>query len=252
MSEFADTRNLGISLDVVSYAFGTLPVLKEISVRINFGEIVAVLGPSGCGKTTLLHLVGGLMIPTQGYIQLAQAPRQELAASHVFQEATLLPWRSVAENIALPLEHLNISRGERDQRVTDVLARVNLIDFAQAYPRNLSGGMKQRVNLARALVVRPRTLLMDEPFSSLDNITRDGLVADVIRLWKEAPFTCLFVTHNPSEAVRLASRVIVLTARPARIRKIIPIDLAIDKRHDSHPIIVEALECILNLIRMPD
>lgn len=172
--------------------------------------------------------------------------------AYIFQDPTLLPWRTVAGNVALPLEHLQNVSSDRHRWVVEALARVNLSEFARAYPRSLSGGMKQRVSIARALVVKPAILLMDEPLASLDEFTRDLILSDLVRIWRETPYTCLYVTHDPSEAVRLAHRVVLLTARPGRIREVIPIDVPIDKRSESHPTIAAARDRIWELIRNPE
>ena len=136
--------------------------------------------------------------------------------------------------------------------MAEALERVNLSEFAGAYPKSLSGGMKQRVSIARALVVKPSVLLMDEPLGSLDELTRDEILADLVRIWRETPYTCLYVTHDPSEAVRIGHRVVVLSRRPARIREIIPIDVPIDRRSESHPKITAARDRIWELIRSPE
>jgi NitT/TauT family transport system ATP-binding protein len=243
-----------IELEGVSHDYGPLPVLRDLGLRVAGGEIVALLGPSGCGKSTLLRLVGGLEKPTFGSIRV---PPGGVAVSggaitYVFQDPTLLPWRTAAGNVALPLEHLGLASGDRHRRVVEALARVSLTEFAEAYPGSLSGGMKQRVSIARALVVRPAVLLMDEPLGSLDELSRDLLIADLVRIWSETPYTCLYVTHDPFEAVRIAHRVVVLSQRPGRIREIIPIDVPIDKRSRTHPTIVEARERIWKLVRNPE
>lgn len=238
----------------ISHCFAALSVLQGITLRVSADEFVAVLGPSGCGKSTLLRLVGGMEIPSSGSIRViaSNGRRSDAHAAFVLQAPTLLPWRTVAGNVSLALEHVEASKQNRHRLVMQALARVGLADFADWYPKTLSGGMLQRTNIARALVAKPSMLLMDEPFASLDGLTREGLVADLSRLWQTTPFTCLYVTHSPSEAVRLAHRVVILTARPARIREIVPINLAIDKRSESHPTIAAARERIRELIRMPE
>jgi len=249
VTETPSGRGPKIIIDRLSHSFGPLSVLEAIDIRIETGEILVVLGPSGCGKTTLLSLISGLEIQTAGAIRFLSGGG---AITHVFQDPTLLPWRDVASNVSLPLEHLGVSSHDRDRRVAEALARVNLGEFSRAYPVSLSGGMKQRVAIARALVVRPEVLLMDEPFGSLDELTRDLLLAELARIWCETPYTCLYVTHDPSEAVRIGHRVVVLSRRPARIREIIPIDVPIDRRSESHPKITAARDRIWELIRSPE
>ena len=242
-----------IDIEGVSHDYGTVSVLRNLSLRISGGEIVAVLGPSGCGKSTLLRLVGGLEEPAVGTIRIPNRySKTEGAVAYVFQDPTLLPWRTAAGNVALPLEHLAVDPDERKRRVAAGLARMNLTEFADSYTNSLSGGMRQRVSIARALVVRPAVLLMDEPLGSLDELTRDLLLSDLVRIWGETPYTCLYVTHDPSEAVRIGHRVVVLSERPAHIREIITIDLPIDRRTPHHPTMIAARERIWELVRNPE
>ena len=192
--------------------------LHNLNLAIGRGQFVSIVGPSGCGKSTFLRLVAGLDAPTSG--ELRVEGHDPLGLAFVFQDATLLPWRSVAHNITLPLE---LRREDEDERVTQTLALVGLTDFAAAYPAQLSGGMRMRVSIARALVTRPQILLLDEPFGALDEITRQRLNEELLRLWQEDRWTGLFVTHNVSEAVFLSQRVLVMSARPGRILADIPI-----------------------------
>ncbi len=192
--------------------------LHDLNLAISRGQFVSIVGPSGCGKSTFLRLVAGLDAPTSG--QLRVGDHDPLGLAFVFQDATLLPWRSVARNITLPLE---LRRAADDAHVAQTLALVGLTDFAAAYPAQLSGGMRMRVSIARALVTRPQILLLDEPFGALDEITRQRLNEELSRLWQEDRWTGLFVTHNVSEAVFLSQRVLVLSARPGRILADIPI-----------------------------
>ena len=186
--------------------------LRDLNLAISRGQFVSIVGPSGCGKSTFLRLVAGLDAPTSG--ELRVDGHDPLGLAFVFQDATLLPWRSVAHNITLPLE---LRREEDDERIAQTLALVGLTDFAAAYPAQLSGGMRMRVSIARALVTRPQILLLDEPFGALDEITRQRLNEELLRLWQEDRWTGLFVTHNVSEAVFLSQRVLVMSARPGRI-----------------------------------
>ena len=240
-----------IEVDGLSHAYGPLPVLQDLTMQVADHEILAVLGPSGCGKSTLLRLIGGLELPQSGETRVHPARTDSTPTTYIFQDPTLLPWRTAAGNVALPLEHRGLPPAERAARVAEALARVNLTEFAEHYPRDLSGGMRQRVSVARALVVRPAVLLMDEPLASLDELTRESLLADLIRLWCETPYTGLYVTHSPSEAARIGHRVMVLTPRPGRIRAIVPIDVPVDKRTESHPTITAARQRIWELVRDP-
>ena len=192
--------------------------LRDLDLEIGRGQFVSIVGPSGCGKSTFLRLVAGLDEPTSG--ELRVEGHDPLGLAFVFQDATLLPWRSVAHNITLPLE---LRYEDADERVAQTLELVGLTDFAAAYPAQLSGGMRMRVSIARALVTRPQILLLDEPFGALDEITRQRLNEELLRLWQEDHWTGLFVTHNVSEAVFLSQRVLVMSARPGHILADIPI-----------------------------
>jgi NitT/TauT family transport system ATP-binding protein len=199
------------------YASG-VQALLDVNLQVGRGQFTSIVGPSGCGKSTLLRLVAGLVPPSTGQLQvLGHAPaaaRRQQELAYVFQEATLLPWRSVAANVALPLE----LRGEADAaRVASALDTVGLTDFAHALPRELSGGMRMRASIARALVTEPQLLLLDEPFGALDDITRGRLNLELLRLWENHRWTALFVTHNVQEAVFLSQRVLVMSSRPGRL-----------------------------------
>jgi NitT/TauT family transport system ATP-binding protein len=212
-------------VEQVSHAYGALPALAGINLRVAAGEIVAVVGPSGCGKSTLLAIVGGLLQPAGGSVAVSGAvPAGSLNPfTFVFQDFALLPWRSVEANVALPLEHHALDAGERRARVDDALRRTGLAEFRAAFPKQLSGGMRQRVGIARALVVRPAVLLMDEPLSALDAQTRELLMDDFLALWLDRRVAALYVTHNLDEALRLADRIVVLSRRPGRIRAVVPV-----------------------------
>jgi NitT/TauT family transport system ATP-binding protein len=184
------------------------------------GEFVSLLGPSGCGKSTALRLIAGLSAPTSGTVGVSQ-PADQAHPGHsigfVFQEPTLMPWTSVRENVRLPLKLSHAPAAEANARVGDALAQVGLSEFADAFPRELSGGMKMRVSLARALVTDPDILLMDEPFAALDEITRFRLNNDLLSLWRNLRKTVVFVTHSVFESVYLSQRVIVMSSRPGRL-----------------------------------
>jgi len=205
-------------VDGVGHDFGTLSVLDGITLRVGAGEIVALIGPSGCGKSTLLGILGGLLRPLRGSVSIAGAvPRDSLNPfTYVFQDFALLPWRTVAGNVA---------PAERRERVEAALSRIGLAEFRDAYPKQLSGGMRQRVGIARAMVVRPAILLMDEPLSALDAQTRELLMEEFLALWLGERVAAVYVTHNLAEALRLADRVVVLSRRPGRIKAVVPVTI---------------------------
>ncbi len=235
----------------ITHSYGGMVVLDDVSLTVRSGEIVAILGPSGCGKSTFLRILGGLEKPRGGRVfTQGEPPAKTLnPLTYVFQDFALIPWMSVEQNVMLPLEHHPMADAERRARVASALQRVNLTEFAAVYPRQLSGGMKQRASIARALAVEPAILLMDEPLSALDAQTRDLLMDDLIRLWNETRFTAVYVTHNLAEAVRLGHRVVVLSRRPGRIRDIVEIDLPHDQRAESSPDVIRAREILWSLIR---
>ena len=203
--------------------------LAGINLEVDEGEFVSLIGPSGCGKSTLLRLIGDLLTPTAGSIEVfgKPAPRARLDRDYgmAFQQAGLFDWRKVAANIELPLELMGWTRAERAKRSKDMLSLVKLDDFGTHYPWQLSGGMQQRVAIARSLAFSPRLLLMDEPFGALDEMTREHMQTELLRIYQELGTTVVFVTHSISEAVYLSSRVIVLSPRPGRIHSIVDVDL---------------------------
>jgi NitT/TauT family transport system ATP-binding protein len=217
----------------LNHQYGSLSVLEDIDFTIRQGEILAIVGPSGCGKSTLLGILGGLLKPASGSVSVrGDMPADSLNPfTYIFQDFALLPWRSVAGNVALPLEHHPLSRSERKRLVDDALGRTNLTDFAQALPKQLSGGMRQRVGIARALVVKPAVLLMDEPFSALDAQTRDLLMDDFEAIWARENTTAGYVTHNLQEALRMADRIMILRRRPGRIREMVDVPIPRAERH---------------------
>ncbi|MBM3547007.1 MAG: ABC transporter ATP-binding protein [Alphaproteobacteria bacterium] len=207
---------------------GTLAV-DRVDLAIEAGSFVSLLGPSGCGKSTILRMIAGLIEPSTGRIDWPGLPEATRAGGHpelgfVFQEPTLMPWASVAENIRLPLRVSGASKAEADTRVDEAIRMVGLEGFAKSFPRELSGGMKMRVSIARALVTRPKVLLMDEPFAALDEITRFKLNNDLLALWQQHKWTVVFVTHSVFESVYLSNRILVMSARPGRIVEDIAID----------------------------
>ncbi len=204
-----------------TFSNGTV-ALAALNLDIREGEFVSLLGPSGCGKSTALRMMAGLAEASTGTI--TRPPAAEDGLGFVFQEPTLMPWATVADNVWLPLRLKGISRTEAASRITEVLALVGLDGFANSYPRELSGGMKMRVSIARALVLRPKLLLMDEPFAALDEITRSKLNDDLLRIKVERDCTIIFVTHSVYESVYLSSRILVMAARPGRIIAEIDVD----------------------------
>ena len=217
-------------------ADGPVQALSDVSLKVARGEFVSFIGPSGCGKTTLLRAVADLENPTSGSIRVnGMSPREARARrayGYVFQAPALYPWRSVARNIALPLEIMGFSRAEREARVAKGLELVNLSGFGAKYPWQLSGGMQQRASIARALSFDPDLLLMDEPFGALDEIVRDMLNQQLLRLWDVTGKTVLFVTHSIPEAVFLSTHIVVMSPRPGRIYDIIECDFPRDRALD--------------------
>jgi NitT/TauT family transport system ATP-binding protein len=209
--------------------------LSDISLDVDRGEFVTFLGPSGCGKSTLLKLIAGLSTASKGQIQVnGMTPEnaRELV-SFIFQDATLLPWRTVEQNVGLGLELEHSARAVRRERVAQMLEVVGLSNVARSYPRQLSGGMKMRVSIARALVSKPRILLMDEPFAALDEMTRDRLNEELLRLHAEQKWTVLFVTHSVSEAVFLSTRIVILAPHPGRVAHELDVHLAWPRTSDT-------------------
>jgi NitT/TauT family transport system ATP-binding protein len=226
VAPFAPARHAArplVRLSNIGKAFSNGTVaLRGLDLTIHENEFVSLLGPSGCGKSTALRLVAGLGDASTGIIDWPQsmydaAGRPERDMSFVFQEPTLMPWARVFDNVYLPLRLAGMSRSEAAPRVAEAIAMVGLDGFEQAYPRELSGGMKMRVSIARALITRPKLLLMDEPFAALDEITRFKLNNDLLELWQDQKWTVIFVTHSVYESVYLSSRIVVMAARPGRI-----------------------------------
>jgi NitT/TauT family transport system ATP-binding protein len=207
-----------LHLTAVGRHFDTVEALRDVSLNIAAGDFVALLGPSGCGKSTLLRLIAALDQPDTGTLTW-DANHQPTPGEigFVFQDATLLPWASAADNVFLPLRLRGVRREQATSQVADALHRVGLTGFEYAQPRQLSGGMRMRVSIARALVTRPRLLLMDEPFAALDEFTRHKLQEDLLILWQELGCTVVFVTHSIYEAAFLARRVVLMTPRPGRV-----------------------------------
>jgi NitT/TauT family transport system ATP-binding protein len=215
---------------------GAIAALADIALEIPSGQFVSIVGPSGCGKSTLLRLLAGLIEPTSGTISVGgRDPRQARKTerlSFVFQDATLLPWRTVRGNISLPLELEHVAQAGRHEPVSRAVQMVGLGDFEDRYPDQLSGGMRMRASLARALVTQPRVLLLDEPFGALDDITRQALNEELAAMWLRDRWTGVFVTHNISEAVFLSERILVMSPRPGRIVADIRVPFDVPRRQE--------------------
>jgi len=224
---------------------GPVEAVIDIDLEVQEGEFIALLGPTGCGKSTLLRVIGDLIVPSNGHVQVRERPahvaRQNNEFGFVFQEPALLSWRTALENVHLPLEVVDYPVTERRQRCLELLELVGLSGFEDNLPHELSGGMKQRVAIVRALAWDPSILLMDEPFSALDEITRHQLQDELLKLWAVENKTIVFVTHNISEAVYLSDRIAVMSSRPGRINRIIPSSLPRPRRADMRET-VEYLE----------
>jgi NitT/TauT family transport system ATP-binding protein len=207
-----------VALRGVGKTFGTgTRALARLDLDVHGGEFLSLLGPSGCGKSTALRIIAGLTEASHGSVTWADGAGRAKNIGFVFQEPTLMPWATAFGNVFLPLKLAGVAQKTAAPRVTETLARVGLTEFAQAYPRELSGGMRMRVSIARALVTAPKVLLMDEPFAALDEITRFKLNDDLMSLWRELGMTVLFVTHSVFESVYLSQRVVVMTPRPGRV-----------------------------------
>ncbi|WP_318659258.1 ABC transporter ATP-binding protein [uncultured Treponema sp.] len=203
--------------------------LKDVNLDIKDGEFISLVGPSGCGKTTLLRVISGLIPSTSGKVFIGGLTPQEARVSKefgiVFQSPVLMDWRTIRRNICLPLELMKMPKPERTKKVDEMLDIVGLKDFGYHYPRELSGGMQQRVGIARALALNPNVLFMDEPFSALDEFTKERLHEDLLRIWRKTHKTIIFVTHNIQEAVFLSDRVVVFSPHPGRITSVVDIDI---------------------------
>ena len=222
-----------VTIHSVNKVFGKAPnqtvALQDIHLDIQQGEFISLIGPSGCGKSTLLRIIGDLISPSNGTVLVNGKPadkaRMDRDYGIVFQAPVLFDWRTVEKNVQLPLEIMGKSHSERTTRANEMLELVELTGFQKHYPYQLSGGMQQRVSIARALSFNPQLLLMDEPFGALDEITRERLNAELLDIWARTQTTIVFVTHSIPEAVFLSTRVVVMSARPGRITQIMPIDL---------------------------
>lgn len=232
MTDLSSNGESLIELSGIDKAFSNGTVaLKNLSLSVGRHEFLSLLGPSGCGKSTALRLIAGLGEPSRGDIHWNRGAGETLGAGEreigfVFQEPTLMPWATVFDNVYLPLRLAHVGRDAAASNVHEALEMVGLTGFEKAYPRELSGGMKMRVSIARALVTRPKLLLMDEPFAALDEITRFKLNNDLLELWRQQSWTVIFVTHSVFESVYLSNRVVVMAARPGRISEELTVDAA--------------------------
>jgi len=228
-----DIRGLSLTFETND---GPVQALSNIDLDVKRGDFVSFIGPSGCGKTTLLRVIADLEQPTGGSITVngvsPEEARQARAYGYVFQAAALYPWRTIARNVALPLEIMGLPKAERERRIADNLALVNLAGFEKKYPWQLSGGMQQRASIARALAVEPELLLMDEPFGALDEIVRDHLNEQLLKLWAKTQKTVVFVTHSIPEAVFLSTKIVVMSPRPGRVTDIIDCGFPRDRTLD--------------------
>lgn len=244
-SEYLETteQNIEIKIENLSMVYadkkGGVPLtaLSNVSLDIREGEFISLLGPSGCGKTTLLRLIADLLQPSSGKITVrGQTPREirlQRKYGIVFQNPVLYDWRTVRRNVCMPMELMGMKKAERTAQVTKMLDLVGLTNFGKHYPYELSGGMQQRVGIARALAINPEILLMDEPFSALDEFTREKLHVDLLDIWKKTKKTVVFVTHNISEAVFLSDRVVVLSPHPGRVSAVIDINIPRPRNMES-------------------
>jgi NitT/TauT family transport system ATP-binding protein len=234
---------------------GNVTALQEIDLQIEPGEFVSLIGPSGCGKSTLLRVIGDLIQPSAGSVEVNGKSAHQARLDHdygmVFQDSVLFDWRTVAKNVSLPLEMLGWDRARRKERVEEMLRTVELQGFGDHHPWQLSGGMQMRVAIARALSFEPAILLMDEPFGALDEMTRERLNIELLELWRRMQSTIVFVTHSISEAVFLSTRVVVMSPRPGRVAGVVDIDLAQPRSADTRedPRFFEHVTAVRELLR---
>jgi len=211
--------------------------VQNVSLEIEEGEFISFVGPSGCGKSTIFNMISGIIEHSVGKLEIlgttpTLARQQSTDVSFVFQEPTLLPWRSVLDNVMLPLEFRHVTKQEKLEKAHHVLKMVGLSEYTKALPRELSGGMKMRVSIARALVSKPKLLLMDEPFGALDEITRQNLQSELLRIWETEKMTVLFITHNVFEAVYLSTKIAVMTPSPGKVESVVEVPLPFPRNED--------------------
>jgi NitT/TauT family transport system ATP-binding protein len=233
------TTAAAVSIRNISKTFGQggTTALQGIELDFQPGEFISLIGPSGCGKSTLLRIIGDLIEPSEGEAvvagKTAHQARLDRDYGMVFQEATLMDWRTVEKNVSLPLEMMGWERSRRKARVAELLDLVELTGFESHYPWQLSGGMQQRVAIARALTFNPSLILMDEPFGALDEMTRDRLNLELLKIWEATSATVVFVTHSIAEAVFLSTRIVVMSARPGRVQQVVSVDLPYPRTTDT-------------------
>jgi NitT/TauT family transport system ATP-binding protein len=242
-----------LSLKGVGKAYSTgVVALQNVDLTIRQGEFLSLLGPSGCGKSTVLRLIAGLGALSQGSVEWSEQERHaaQRGIGFVFQEPTLMPWATVFSNIYLPLKLRGVSKAEARPQIEHAIEQVGLAGFAKAYPRELSGGMRMRVSIARALIARPQIMLLDEPFAALDEITRFKLNDDLLRLWSDQKWTVVFVTHSVYESVYLSNRIVVMTARPGRVHADVSIEEPYprDQNYRTSPLYNEYCRNVSNLL----
>jgi NitT/TauT family transport system ATP-binding protein len=251
------TREAVVRVEGVTKTFprGNVTALQDIDLELATGEFVSLIGPSGCGKSTLLRIIGDLIEPSAGSVTVNGKPARQARIDRdygiVFQDAVLFEWRTVSKNIALPLEMLGWDRERRKARVQQMLDLVELTSFGDHHPWQLSGGMQQRVSIARALAFEPALLLMDEPFGALDEMTRERLNLELLSIWQKLASTVVFVTHSISEAVFLSTRVVVMSPRPGRIAGVVDIDLPAVRTNETRedPRFFELVTQVRELLR---
>ena len=247
-----------VRLAGIDMVFGSgrdrVAALDDVTLDIPQGAITSIVGRSGCGKSTLLRIVAGLVRPTRGEMcvmgQSTEDYQRGRRFGFVFQEASLLPWKTAAQNVALPLQVMGLAPGSVEERVARMLRLVRLEGFSRSYPAELSGGMRQRVSIARALSYEPEILLMDEPFGALDEFTRRELHQELIRIWSDRPLTVIFVTHSLGEAMALSDRVVAMSARPGRVREVVEVETPRDpsaRRSPRHLAQLDRLEGLLDV-----
>lgn len=234
-----EERNIKVKIDGVKKIFngrsGEMTALNGINMDILDNEFVCVVGPSGCGKSTLLNIIAGLMDPTSGsvYVDGKKVQGTGVERGVVFQQYALFPWLTVKKNVEFGLKLKNLPKDEIEETAMKYIRMVDLEKFANAYPKELSGGMKQRVAIARAYAVNPEVLLMDEPFGALDAQTRTQLQSELLKTWQEERKTCFFITHDVEEAIILAQRVVIMSARPGRIKEIVEVDIPYPRTQET-------------------
>ena len=237
---------------------GTTLALDGIDLTVGSGEFISLIGPSGCGKSTLLRIIADLIPPTTGSITVngksSAEARRDRDYGMVFQAPVLFDWRTIERNVRLPMEIVGTPRGEQEQRARELLSLVELSDFAGHHPWQLSGGMQQRAAIARALALQPKLLLMDEPFGALDEMTRERMNDELLRVWERTATTIIFVTHSIPEAVFLSSRIVVMSARPGRITNVVDVDLPRPRTIQTRelPRYFELITTVRELLRVRD